>query len=743
MNVNILSNDFTVYFTNDTDGDKQIKWIGSATGTRSVNELYSALQDLFDNDAASEGLYMDEGIPMSTQTPTEYTIGEIESSDNEPWFIDEETIQHLKGGSLQTTGWTRTEGTDIGIIIITYTGTPSPAFDSGDIGAVIVHVEDNDAGKLLHYDTTNKKLWIRPDNSAAANSFNSGGGTMNITGGPQGLDQSAAAPISGENIWSNIYSLGSIVNETEIYVVQANTKLTQWWATGHIDILVLVQEMDSPIDNGILTVYARQYTQSYDHFETTVASGGRNPIPFSTNDDINNDTGYRLLNGSSGASDFDVANYIYAPKAGGWSAATKKGVITAIAGDATDPDITYYPIGDLTAFAPADIVQEYDPSTAADGDGDCTADTVADTEIASLSGITFTFGADSKDLSDGKGASPYDVVIDCGGNTLADFYEYTKYVTRRGSDTSLNGANGEQYYTPGTHRISYDTQTADFTEGATLTGQTSAATAEIVADHDDGTSGTLIIKTVRGDFDDSTPTPEIIQDDSGGPNGSATIVSGGIETTAIIKASPFGTFAGDQFFGARGVWIHTMHANDANNYQLTDSENVAHTPPASVSVEVGGLESGDRVTVFRTTGDNEVIDKTYIVSHATENAAGNGTWEASAAIPSDTPSTGYLRIVDTSLETEERLQYTGWNGAIFTLSGTHKGDYGSSDTAYVGYIDVQASGSSASQSITFDINHYVLTNVRLKGIIPFKIKGELDNTGYSSTAVRTTDSNIE
>lgn len=42
----VLGGNFTVFYTTDNNR-KQIKWTGSASGTNTVNQLYSALQDLF------------------------------------------------------------------------------------------------------------------------------------------------------------------------------------------------------------------------------------------------------------------------------------------------------------------------------------------------------------------------------------------------------------------------------------------------------------------------------------------------------------------------------------------------------------------------------------------------------------------------------------------------------------------------------------------------------------------------
>jgi len=65
--------------------------------------------------------------------------------------------------------------------------------------------------------------------------------------------------------------------------------------------------------------------------------------------------------------------------------------------------------------------------------------------------------------------------------------------------------------------LAYDTQTANFSKGAVLTGATSGATARIQDDSDSGATGTLTLIDIKGEFIDN----EIITDDNGSP-GSAT-----------------------------------------------------------------------------------------------------------------------------------------------------------------------------------------------------------------------------
>lgn len=66
--------------------------------------------------------------------------------------------------------------------------------------------------------------------------------------------------------------------------------------------------------------------------------------------------------------------------------------------------------------------------------------------------------------------------------------------------------------------LAYDSQTANFLVGGILTGQSSGATARIVADTDSGATGTLTLTDIKGVFLDN----EIIRDDQGSP-GSATV----------------------------------------------------------------------------------------------------------------------------------------------------------------------------------------------------------------------------
>lgn len=127
----------------------------------------------------------------------------------------------------------------------------------------------------------------------------------------------------------------------------------------------------------------------------------------------------------------------------------------------------------------------------------------------------------------------------------------------------------------------YDGQTANFTVGDTVTGQTSGATATIVADSDSGTTGTLSLVNVVGTFVDN----ETIEDDSGG---SAT-VQGSI---TFNNAALMGTTAGTLLFNmGSGAGYAVGYAVTGREVQITVTGATAHDLSWVVDIDktsVGG-----------------------------------------------------------------------------------------------------------------------------------------------------------
>lgn len=822
----ILTN-WTVYYADDapagSSGYKQIRWTGSGdpeTTTNTVNELYSALMDLFSIPAQNNA---HDTTPIRAVTPTVYEIGAFDQRDQEAWFIDPDSVKHLTNGSLSTVDWTRVENADAnvgtpGIIKVPYTVGGGSQFANSDWGRAIAN--GSATGTLLWHDATNSEAWIRPTNCTSTHNWAGPAGTISVTGGTGSVTQNGAG-VWGERVWANIYSIGTISSQTQLYVTQDFTNLTPWWGAGHLDRLFLTSDgFDSGLmDQGLLTVYARQYTKFYDHFKTDASEGGRNPIPLATSADVNNTTGYRTMTLAGVTPTFNVGNYVYRSTGGlTWSTTDTKGVITAVSGN----DITYYLIGDLTDFVTGtDDVQEYTGT----GDGDASATSISNVVAAGPTvtpgpaDLTVNFGYISRDISDGFGTAPYSVEIDLLTSiSLSNTYERLKYLTRRGAtgdiDNGSQTVTGEQYVGVGDILLPYDGQSTTFVQGEALNGQTSGATGTLTADNT--VDLVLTLRDVRGTFLNN----ENIR--SGATVRAVANIPSGATTISPTKVSPFGTKAGDNFFGAQGVWLANVPGSDANNYEVIDNNGVSHSPPASVAITVNGILSGDRVSVFRTTDANGTINRTYLTSHASNNAIGDTTFDVDAGtpIPADTPSSGRLRVVDNpSPLTEQHYRYSSWSGTTFTLlggfpSGTNdvedvtgkiltdtsatfvtgnvvrSGDlirnttdgswaqiisvvsetqlshsalqggsdnqwdisdsysfnnlpvnYNGSDTAYVPYIDATATSTSISTSVQYVTDRNISTQVRKKGIVPFNVNNiSLTSSGYTATAVRTTDS---
>lgn len=248
-----IADDWTINYS--------LKTITHSSGATvyTVLELYSWLMDLFDD--ASQ---MDDPVPMSAQTPVEFTL-------INGWSIPAASYPYLRGGAIT--------------------------------------------------DSTN------------------------------------------DDLWANVYTLGSIVAGSQVYIIQDDAEITPWWSTGHIDVLIRVKTGGVEIDSGLLLVMIRDLGNTFDHYQVDCTAGGRNAVPLATSVDLNNAT--------------------------------------------------------------------------------------ASATIAGWSDITITFGAVAKDLANGNGAVNYDVVVDCDGRTLAQVYEYLKYVARHNSASTLNGDAGEEYLAAG------------------------------------------------------------------------------------------------------------------------------------------------------------------------------------------------------------------------------------------------------------------------------------------------------
>jgi hypothetical protein len=631
----------------------------------------------------------------------EYTIGQIDQFEPLPWFIDRESAEHFTNGALQTANWTRVDTTYAGLVKVTCTNT---SIVLSDVGLTITHA-DGDSGTLVGFKdaggASGCELWIRPDSEATANNWDSTTGTITVN------TTHTAAQVgtreTGESLWSGIFTQGSITGATvggisqggkaHIYVYQNSVRLVSyqstttdyWTEDGHIDHTFLVKEVDTLIDEGYVTVQARQYRGTYAYWTVDLSGGGRNAVPISIGNDLNVVDGYRTNTGSGGSNTFDVGSEI----SGGTSGA--RGILTAVGGTVAAPILAYFLIGEPQVdFTNGETITEVG------GDASCTSGTPAgDGPPVDVTGVTVTHANDNSIDVDEDGTNEYfSVVIDCNGYTLAEVYQWIQYQLRRGDTTTTytDGIPAESYLGL-EYRMSYTTLTGTVNEGDTVTGLTSGATGVVVAHHT--TPKILTLRSVRGVFT-ATETAQV----SGG-NDVSNIVPVPITANA---AAPFGTFAGGFWFLSPGYVVTNYDAADENSWNTTDDQGNSKAKPIKVTVSVTNTRVDDWIALFKLTGAGGLIDDDEYSISGTP-AIGSTSLVVGASIDSEKPAAGKLVVRDTALAEEHHYRYTSYTGSTFTL-------YNSSGTATTGTDDNTLFDSVGTPFATAKVGDIVYNTVR-------------------------------
>lgn len=88
--------------------------------------------------------------------------------------------------------------------------------------------------------------------------------------------------------YSGLKTIGGIVANSPIYVVQRSAKLSKFWGNDHVQILVKVKTVaDGVIDGGDVTAFSRKFGQTYSHFDVNLAAGGETSAALATAIDSN------------------------------------------------------------------------------------------------------------------------------------------------------------------------------------------------------------------------------------------------------------------------------------------------------------------------------------------------------------------------------------------------------------------------------------------------------------------------
>ena len=543
----------------------------------------------------------------------------------------------------------------------------------------------------------------------------------------------------GDTIYAGLTVVGSVVTGTELQVVQNNAVLTSHWSTGkNTDagnnilnrVLIKVRANGTDIDGRRVRVFAREYSDSYAEFSLTMGLGNNVAAIFTSDDPFNT---------------------------------TASGTVSGYYG----------------------------------------------------STVTNTEGYQSYDLTTTASTEPYySKWTTTGAENL--IYETTKYITRRGSSTTLYGLNGAllrgithsfaydgesggspavgDEYAWGTY-MTYSSASGNFTVGESVTFSTSNAKGRILADDDNGTSGHLVIdiqsgtpvngQTITGASSGTTATVAgvvleslsgtgtILAVNDAGTTGTIQmqltrgvvptdndvlykgtvqtqflLVNGSI-TSRTVAPHLVGTSTGTGIIGAFGIGYEPTDTTSADVF--TDLNGVTASPPNLVNITVSGLVQlagdDDYVFVARSTGTGSVTIDTAVMNVATALTTNNPATLVVDAIPSDTPASGTIRIID-DVGKHRRVAYSAHNGTTtFTL--TSAGDFTAPNDASIGndvyatFLDQVSTAASHTAQVQYSTNRDLVVRVRngdaTDPIKPFETAAVLTSSGVTVNAIRTSD----
>jgi hypothetical protein len=350
--------------------------------------------------------------------------------------------------------------------------------------------------------------------------------------------------------------------------------------------------------------------------------------------------------------------------------------------------------------------------------------------VAGWSGVTNVEGYQLLDVNNDTTGEPYYAQWNRDTQTINEFYERAKYLSRRGSASTLYGLDGELFRGI-THEVVIDTPTGTFSDVEAVSW--SGGTGQMLA-IDSPTAGTKMwIQLLTG----AAPTNNQLI--TGGTSGATCLMN--ITITERTLSFPFiGQSTGSSIIGAYGIGIETADLSAAD--KLFDLTNTQRTPPNNVTFTVSGLVVGeDYILVGPESGGT--FDVAQMVTNATYSGAAVVSIVSTTPISSDTPATGTIRIeLDSGIY--RRIAYTAWSGSTFTIVSTNF----TSDSAtagnnlWISYIDKLAASTSESFTVVYNTTRSLFIRDRDGGGSPiktFETTGSLGSAGGSTTVIRTSD----
>jgi hypothetical protein len=174
-------------------------------------------------------------------------------------------------------------------------------------------------------------------------------------------------------------------------------------------------------------------------------------------------------------------------------------------------------------------------------------------------------------------------------------------------------------------------------------------------------------------------------------------MSGSSTATPVTpeKRSPFGTFAGGVFFGARGVVLDNVNSSDINNYFVVDDGGTQRAEPIQVTFKFTGVQTDSEVRLFD--NDNVISLDTEITG--TEQTTGSVQRAALLSSGSAYTASDVLTVVGgTGTAAQITVDSVGGSGEILTFTVSNGGSYTSNPSNPVSVTG--GTGSSATFNLT-------------------------------------------
>lgn len=594
---------------------------------------------------------------------------------------------------------------------------------------------------------------------------------------------SGAIKTSDNNcIWTNYQTLGTIEDvgdkgfyndatcptpQPNIYIEQDGSVLRQDWLEGNIDVLIKVKTkkdttyitpatpgLGQLINNGTVTIFSREYLNTYDHFQTSTI-GGTAPIPLNTKNDSNNDTGTHQVT-YTGCGGFTVGEEII----GGTT-----GAIGIVTDECLTSNTVDYALKTTTQFGSAEtITGQVSAATATFSSvaslvaGYCTNIRISTVDLQVSGGTGSTGWQTGEQVTQAvTGATGY--FLACNTNIL---YLAKANCTVFSGNNNITGCGSSTVYTAGTnvYCTNQNTFPRDLGDGSGNHNYNAAVGANI-------TDGACTAQPILNAYEWSKylnrSESTALQGGTGNDTGKQGRIYKSLETTyPEVKCAPYGSFAGGKWFGATGVYIDkcSVATADLQNMQLLDVCGTTVNPPNLQILTISGLVASDTVSVYRTTGacSTTILTTEYTVgSGACDNQSADTTIVVAAGtrcitpLSSDIPDSGVLRIQDpnqcacTSVFLSFPYSSVCRTANTFTLTSgtigtvTCSTDLRDGDDVFVALIEEAAGGTTATNTIQFVCNIPLLIRVRKKGILPFETTSTFTASGATIGAIRTQD----